>query len=162
MGPKNNTIAISKDDAAFSTLEDIIKKLAIENNIDNVESINIFIDKKEGTVSFKTAFQGPVEEEQQEPGLPPAEPEEPLAEAGPDIMSAPVQDDAPTEPIGEPAKEEMAEGVDPEEAEIAKMIEKQLGIAPPEKVDEKTLEEAQGWLSEIDNLMPLPKEEPQV
>jgi len=52
----SNTIKLEKEQ--FTQLESIIKKIASENSIKNVEAINISLDKDKGIVKFKKAWNG--------------------------------------------------------------------------------------------------------
>lgn len=49
----SNTIALEEQD--YKNLEGVIKKIASENNIEDVEQIQISLTANEGVISFKTA-----------------------------------------------------------------------------------------------------------
>ena len=52
----SNTISLEKED--YVKLEDIVKKIASDNSIENVEEINIVLSQDQGLVSFKEAGKG--------------------------------------------------------------------------------------------------------
>lgn len=55
MKVNNNTISLTKESSEYQELENIIKKIASENEINSVETVNISLDKNQGLVGFKTA-----------------------------------------------------------------------------------------------------------
>ena len=46
----SNTIKLEKNE--YVALEDVIKKIASMNNIDNVDRVNIQLSQEEGTIKF--------------------------------------------------------------------------------------------------------------
>lgn len=57
----SNTIYIEKESSEYGELETIIKKIASENEIDNVESIQISLSSDEGVIGFKVAQDAPTQ-----------------------------------------------------------------------------------------------------
>lgn len=53
---KINSNTISLDKAELASIETIIKKIATENNISDVEEVRISLNQEKGLVSFKTAI----------------------------------------------------------------------------------------------------------
>ena len=51
----SNTIYIAKESSEYGELENVIKKIASENEIDNVESIQISLSSDKGVIGFKVA-----------------------------------------------------------------------------------------------------------
>lgn len=49
----SNTISLDRDD--YAALEDMIKKIASENKIEDVNEVHISLDQNKGMISFKTA-----------------------------------------------------------------------------------------------------------
>lgn len=46
---------LSLDKASYEKIEKVFKKIASDNNIENVESINMVLSKEDGIIKFKTA-----------------------------------------------------------------------------------------------------------
>lgn len=51
----SNTIYIAKESSEYGKLENVIKKIASKNEIDNVESIQISLSSDKGVIGFKIA-----------------------------------------------------------------------------------------------------------
>lgn len=49
----SNTVVLAGGE--YANLEKVVKKIAAENNIDQVESVSIYVDQKEGVAKFKIA-----------------------------------------------------------------------------------------------------------
>ncbi len=56
----SNTIYITKESSEYAELENVIKKVASENKIDNVESIQISLSSDKGIIGFKVAQDAPI------------------------------------------------------------------------------------------------------
>ena len=62
----SNTIYIEKESSEYNELESIIKKIASENNVENVESIQISLSPDKGVIGFKSAQDMPIEGQPEE------------------------------------------------------------------------------------------------
>jgi len=62
----SNTIYLTKESLGYEELEDAIKKIASENNIDNVDSIQISLSPEKGIINFKSAQEVPIENQTEE------------------------------------------------------------------------------------------------
>jgi len=51
----SNTVSLTKESSEYQTLEGIIKKIASDNEINSVESVNISLSENEGLIDFKIA-----------------------------------------------------------------------------------------------------------
>jgi hypothetical protein len=53
----SNTIVMENTDNSYKEIESYIKKLAEENNIDNVESVHISLKRDSGKILFKKSYE---------------------------------------------------------------------------------------------------------
>lgn len=53
----SNTIVMENTDNSYKEIESSIKKLAEENNIDNVESVHISLKRDSGKILFKKSYE---------------------------------------------------------------------------------------------------------
>ena len=51
----SNTISLNSSDSNFKELEEVVTKIASDNDINNVESVNISLSQEGGHIGFKTA-----------------------------------------------------------------------------------------------------------
>ena len=51
----SNTICLTKESEDFKTIEELVKKVASANDVENVESVNIVLSEDGGIVGFKVA-----------------------------------------------------------------------------------------------------------
>ena len=59
----SNTVSLTKESEDFKALEEVIKKVASENGIEAVESIEISLSPEEGLIGFKTSCEGNPEDD---------------------------------------------------------------------------------------------------
>ena len=57
----SNTVYITKESSEYGELENVIKKIASENEVGNVESIQISLSSDEGVIGFKVAQDAPTQ-----------------------------------------------------------------------------------------------------
>jgi hypothetical protein len=53
MKVNSNTISLDRED--YTAVEEVIKKIASDNKIDNVNEVNVVLSSDSGTVKFKLA-----------------------------------------------------------------------------------------------------------
>ncbi len=55
MKVNSNVVSLTKESSEYQVIEGIIKKIAMENDIDSVESVKIVLSADNGLVGFKIA-----------------------------------------------------------------------------------------------------------
>ena len=151
----SNTLNLIKESYDFKALEQIIHKVASENNIENVESVEITLAQNQGIVGFKIAQEMPIEEEQVQQQVP--QQPQPVAQQPQEQVQQQPQEQ-PQETAPEEETENVEEPVDPETEVISEEEGKVKLDEMRQQYEEAMKNQDTSWLQELAQLAPVPEQ----